>query len=99
MPKKIIHPLFGEADVRDGPSVLDDEMSVRPDKPIPPAFQSPLIESEPPIEAEPLIELDPFIEPEPPPYTPITFRSDSIPKRVKRRLINLARKVLDKLDE
>ena len=75
MSKKIIHPVLGEVDVRDGPSVLDDEMTVISGKPILSAFESPLIEPETPRKPDP------------------------IPKRVKRRLINIARKVLDRIED
>ena len=69
---KRMHPLLGEVDAEKGPTVLDEETSIRPDN-IPPAFNSPLIESSP--------ELPPFH------------------KRLKRDLIDLARRILDKLDD
>jgi hypothetical protein len=69
-----MHPVLGEIDPDEGPAVLDDDTSIVR-KPIPPAFESPLIESKPPPNSEP------------------------IRKRLKRGLINLARKALDKLDD
>jgi hypothetical protein len=36
-----MHPLLGEVDPVEGPSVLDDESSIKPDKPIPAAFLIP----------------------------------------------------------
>jgi len=45
--KTIIHPILGEVDPDEGPSVLRDEITLTPDKPIPPAFSSPFFESDP----------------------------------------------------
>jgi len=80
--KKIIHPVLGEIDPDEGPSVLRDEITLTPDKPIPPAFSSPFIESDP-LTRKPII----------------TPKRESFRKQLKRKLINLVRDALDRIDD
>jgi hypothetical protein len=70
--KKIIHPVLGEIDPIEGPSVLDDETTVAPEK-FPSAFASPLIETKPVVPS---------------------FRD-----QLRRGLIILAKKAIEKLEE